>query len=52
MGSRETKEKYKIGKHHYIMNFKLFRPDSSVRIYFDFNESANKIVLGKIGYHL
>lgn len=52
MGSRETKEKYKIGKHHYIMHFKLFRPDSSVRIYFDFNESANKIVLGKIGYHL
>lgn len=52
MGSGETKEKYKIGKHHYIMHFKLFRPDSSVRIYFDFNESANKIVLGKIGYHL
>lgn len=52
MGSRETKEKYKIGKHHYIMHFKLFRPNSSVRIYFDFNESAIKIVLGKIGYHL
>ena len=52
MGSGETKEKYKIGKHHYIMHFKLFRPDSSVRIYFYFNESANKIVLGKIGYHL
>lgn len=52
MGSGETKEKYKIGKHHYILHFKLFRPDSSVRIYFDFNESENKIILGKIGYHL
>ncbi|EFE56075.1 hypothetical protein [Streptococcus oralis] len=52
MGSGETKRKYKIGKHYYIMHFKLFRPDSSARIYFNFDETEKKIVLGKIGHHL
>lgn len=52
MGSGETKRKYKIGKHYYIMHFKLFRPNSRARIYFNFDETEKKIVLGKIGYHL
>ena len=52
MGVREEKRKYKIGKHYYIMHFKLFRSDSNARIYFNFDETDNKIILGKIGYHL
>lgn len=52
MGVREEKRKYKIGKNYYIMHFKLFRSDSNARIYFNFDETENKIVLGKIGYHL
>lgn len=52
MGSNEKKEQYKIGDGYYIMHFKLFRPNSNARIYFNFDESKGKIVLGKIGYHL
>lgn len=52
MGSNEKKERYKIGDGYYIMHFKLFRLNSDARIYFNFDESKGKIVLGKIGYHL